>query len=153
MLSRWTCVDAEARRAYISHRAWEGSLLVEREQMVAYPDLARGEDTVAIELLASRHQLCMLDRPDLYVYTFHNANTWGRTHWARVLYQSKVIRWAESQELLRCTGTDMISARRPFRQHLAPTRYWFDQARQRGREPMQTSYFRLRRTGADAGRR
>ncbi len=155
VLSRWTCVDAESHRAYISpHRAWEGSLLVEREQMVAYPDLAHGEDTVAIDLLAERQKLCMLDRPDLYLYTFHNANTWGRSHWTRLLDRSTVVPWSESEDLLRRTGSDLISTRgSALREHLAATRYWFDQARQRGRDPMQTSYFRFAgAAGADASR-
>ena len=145
VLSRWTCVDAESRRAYISaHRAWEGSLLVEREHMVAYPDLARGEDTVAVDLLAERQKLCMLDRPHLYVYTFHNANTWGRAHWTRLLDRSTVVHWSETEELLRRTGSNVIGARvSTVREYLEPTRYWFDQARQRGRDPVRTSYFRF----------
>lgn len=145
VLSRWTCLDAESRRAYLSpHRAWEGSILVERGAMVAYPNLARGEDTVAIEALAERQQLHLLDRPELYVYTFHSRNTWGRTHWAALLDRSTAFSRAESQELLRRTGADAIEMGvRSFREHLAPTRYWFDQARQRGRDPLQTAYFRF----------
>ena len=76
--------------------------------MVAYPDLACGEDTVAIEVLARRQQLTLLDRPDLYVYTFHSGNTVGRTHWAALLDRSTALSWAESQEVLRRTGADAI---------------------------------------------
>jgi glycosyl transferase family 2 len=145
VLSRWTCLDVEARRAYISpHRAWEGSILVEREQMVAYPDLARGEDTIAIDKLAERQQLHMLDRPELYVYTFHGRNTWDRGHWSYLLGKSTVVPWSESQEIVQRTGSEVIAKQElPMREHLAPTRYWFDQAQQRGREPLQTSYFRF----------
>lgn len=145
VLSRWTCVDTESRRTYISpHRAWEGSILAERERMVAYPDLGRGEDTVAIETLISREQMCMLDRPELYVYTFHGRNTWDRNHWARFLEKSTIVPWDQSQEIFRRTGSDAISSHElPMREHLAPTRYWFDQACQRGREAVQTSYFRF----------
>jgi hypothetical protein len=58
--------------------------------------------------------------------------------------RSTVIPWPESQEILRRTGSEAISPQKlPMRQHLAPTRYWFDQAQRRGREPMQTSYFRF----------
>ena len=145
VLSRWTCLDVESRRAYISpHRAWEGSLLVERARMVAYPDLARGEDTVAIEALAKQQQLHMLDRPELYVYTFHGCNTWDRSHWAYVLGKSTVVPWPDSQEIVHGTSSDAIAPQElPMREHLAPTRYWFDQAQIRGREPLQTSYFRF----------
>jgi hypothetical protein len=145
VLSRWTCLDVESRRAYISpHRAWEGSILVERGQMVAYPDLTRGEDTVAIEALAQRQQLHMLDRPELYVYTFHGSNTWDRSHWAYLLGKSTVVPWSDSQQILQRTGSDVIPRRElPMREHLAPTRHWFDQARLSGREPLQISYFRF----------
>jgi hypothetical protein len=58
--------------------------------------------------------------------------------------RSTVIPWPESQEILRRTGSEAISPQKlRMRQHLAPTRYWFDQAQRRGREPMQTSYFRF----------
>lgn len=145
VLSRWTCVDAESRRAYISPpRIWEGSILVERERMVPYPDLARGEDTVALDILSERQHLHMLDRPELYVYTFHGCNTWDRSHWAYVLGKSTVVPWNESQEILRRSGADVIGTHElPLREHLAPTRYWFDQARQRATEALQTSYFRF----------
>lgn len=145
VLSRWTCVDIESHRAYISPpRIWEGSILVERERMVPYPDLARGEDTVALNILAERQHVHMLDRPELYVYTFHGSNTWDRRHWAHLLGRSTVIPWKQSQEILRRTGCDVIGKQElPYREHLAPTRYWFDQARQRATEPLQTSYFRF----------
>jgi glycosyl transferase family 2 len=145
VLSRWTCVDAEARRAYISpRRAWEGSILVEREQMVAYPDLARGEDAIALETLSRRQHLHMLDRPELYVYTFHGGNTWDRSHWADMLGMSTVIPWSEAQDILQRTDADAIVPRElPMREHLAPTRYWFDQAQKRAREPLHVSYFRF----------
>jgi glycosyltransferase involved in cell wall biosynthesis len=145
VLSRWTCLDAEARRAYISpHRIWEGSLLVERDQMVAYPDLARGEDTVALETLSKRQHLHMLDRPELYVYTFHGSNTWDRSHWAYLLGKSTVVPWRDSQEILKRTGAEAIpTPELPLREHLAPTRYWFDQARQRSTEPMHVTHFRF----------
>ena len=57
---------------------------------------------------------------------------------------STVVAWPESQEIVRRTGSDAFAPRElPLREHLAPTRYWFDQARQRGGEPLQTSYFRF----------
>src|SRR5439155_15095308 len=97
-----TCVDAEARRAYVSaHRVWEGSVLAERERMAAYGDLARGEDTVALETLSRRQHVHMLDRPELYVYTFHGSNTSDRGHWARMLSKSTVVPWREAQEIVR----------------------------------------------------
>jgi len=45
-----------------------------------YPPLARGEDLEFVDRLRARHTIAMLDRPELYVYTFHGKNTWGRDH-------------------------------------------------------------------------
>lgn len=82
VLSRWLMYDTLSDTAYLSgQRMWEGSLVVERSVMPSYPDLPRGEDSVAIEALSALNQLVALDRPDVYIYTIHSANTWHREHW------------------------------------------------------------------------
>lgn len=145
VLSRWTCLDAETRRAYLApHRAWEGSLLIERNAMVAYPELPRGEDTVAIDVLADRQALHLLDRPDLYVYTFHNRNTWDRKHFAGLMQMSTVIGWREAQDIYDQTGAGVIDVGdMPLREHLDPTRYWFGEAAKASKQPMRTMHFRF----------
>jgi hypothetical protein len=61
-----------------------------------------------------------------------------------LLNRSTALSWAESQELLRRSGADSIELGKDlFREHLRPTRYWFDQARQRGRDPLHAAYFRF----------
>lgn len=85
-LRRWTLYDALSGRAFISGpRAWEGSLVAQRSAMTAYADLARGEDTAVVERLGRRRELVLLDRPQLYVYTYHGGNTWTQAHWQRRL--------------------------------------------------------------------
>ena len=145
MLSRLICLDTETLRAYIApYGAWEGSVLVERNRMVAYPDLARGEDTVVIDALRQRDHVHLLDRPDLYVYTIHGSNTWHRGHFAQILKNSTPVTPSQSQQIVEETGSKALAnPALSMREHLAPTRYWFDQAARRGREPMQTSYFRF----------
>lgn len=145
VLSRWTCLDAETRRAYLApHRAWEGSLLIDREHMVPYPELVRGEDTVAIEALSERQALHMLDRPDLYVYTFHNNNTWDRKHFAGLMQMSTVMPWQEAQAIYERTGASVIDVGElPLREHLDPTRHWFGKAMEASNQPVQTLRFRF----------
>ena len=70
-------------------------------------------------MLARLQQLTLLDRPDLYVYTFHSRNTVGRTHWDALVDRSAALSWAESQEVLRRTGADAIEmGGQSLREHL-----------------------------------
>ena len=82
VLSRWLMYDELTRTALLSaSRPWEGSLVAERGAVPSYPDLRRGEDSRVIQQMLSEGSLVGLDRPELYVYTYHGANTWERSHW------------------------------------------------------------------------
>jgi len=83
VLSRWTMYDTITERAFISRsRRWEGSLVAERAALGGYDESqSRGEDTPVVRALHERGQLALLDRPDLYIYVFHGANTFDRQHW------------------------------------------------------------------------
>jgi glycosyltransferase involved in cell wall biosynthesis len=86
VLARWILYDAEREAAFMSvRRPWEGSLVAERSALPAYPELARGEDTVVIGALLAAGRLVALDDPWQYVYVFHGANTWERSHFERNL--------------------------------------------------------------------
>ena len=112
--------------------------------MVSYPDQKCGEDTVALEVLAKQQPLHLLDRPELYLYTFHSGNTVGRAHWTALLNRSTALSWDESREVLARSGSDRIELTgRSVRDHLEPTRYWFEQARRHSRDPMRTLFFRF----------
>jgi len=145
VLCRWTLADVEARRAYISpHRAWEGSILVQRDRMVPYPSLPRGEDTPAIEALADKQELHLLDRPDLYVYTYHGGNTWDRGHWSWLMQQSSVVPWREAQALFDRSEVPAVDRDAlPMREHLAATRHWFGKACEASDDGVHTSFFRF----------
>jgi glycosyltransferase involved in cell wall biosynthesis len=69
-------------------RDWEGSLVCRRTEMPRYHDLRRAEDTPVIERLAASGQLVRYDRPDLYVYQYHGANTWDEQHWDEMIARS-----------------------------------------------------------------
>lgn len=85
-LGRLTMYDGETGRAYLSgNRTWENTLLVERSVLPSYPNVARGEDTPVAKRLVHDGRLVMLDAPELYVYTYHGQNTWGRQHWERLV--------------------------------------------------------------------
>jgi hypothetical protein len=85
-LSRLTLYDCETTRAYLSgKRPWENTLLVERSVLPPYPNIAKGEDTPVTERLVRHGRLALLDAPELYVYTYHGQNTWGRQHWERLV--------------------------------------------------------------------
>jgi hypothetical protein len=82
VLLRLTLYDETTRSAFLSaRRTWEGSLVAERSVVPPFPDLARGSDTPVITRLMEEEKLVALDRPDLYVYVYHGANTWNRAHW------------------------------------------------------------------------
>ena len=83
VLYRWLLYDAVSRRAYISgQRPWEGSLVALRDSVPPYPALKRLEDTPVVDAMFMQNMLVCLDTPELYVYTFHGANTWDVRHWS-----------------------------------------------------------------------
>lgn len=87
MLNRWTLLDETTGRAYVSgKRGWEGSLLCRRELVLAlgYPHRERSEDTVLVQRLTAVREVTYLEKPEIYVYTFHGGNTWGADHFGEI---------------------------------------------------------------------
>jgi len=106
VLTNWTIYDVRQQRAFLSERrAWEGSLLCDRYALDAdhrYPSLTRGEDTPFVERLIASDALACINRPDLYVYVYHGANTWDATHWsANIFARSTLLDKAESLAIQR----------------------------------------------------
>jgi glycosyltransferase involved in cell wall biosynthesis len=103
VLARWTIYDVVTQQAYLSaNRAWEGSLVAEKAVVPAYADQPRGEDTVVIGRLLDEERITGLDRPGLYIYTYHGANTWTRAH-----FRKRILKDAEAlsrEESLRIAG-------------------------------------------------
>jgi hypothetical protein len=76
--------DCRTRKVFVSAaRYWEASILAWTDKLPPYPALRRAEDTAVVEQLVRRHRVVLLDRPELYVYTFHGGNTWNASHWDR----------------------------------------------------------------------
>ena len=71
----------EGRMALSTKRIWEGSFVCLRENLPAYPDLEKGEDTPVVKRITADHRIAVLDHPRLYTYIFHGKNTFGAGHW------------------------------------------------------------------------
>lgn len=108
VLTRWLMYDEVTGNAYLSGpRAWEGSLLALRAAITPYADVQKGEDTQVVERLAATAQLVGLDSPQLYIYTYHGSNTWGRAHWRKnLLPQAQVLAPQEQQRILRLLASE-----------------------------------------------
>ena len=76
MLSRETFVwpDRELY-VYSNHRLWKHSSLARKTAFALYPALKGGEDTEQIiSTIRDGARLCMINAPDLYIYTVHGSN-------------------------------------------------------------------------------
>ncbi|WP_156678072.1 glycosyltransferase family A protein [Sphingomonas profundi] len=71
---------ARRRLAASAGRMWENSLLVTREGIGAYPDVARGGDTAVVAGIRAARRIVALDRADAYCYVAHGGNLWGERH-------------------------------------------------------------------------
>lgn len=70
----------QQRLAKSFRRTWEGTLICRKDIFTEYPSLHRGEDTEVVKLAIQTHRIATLDRPDLYVYSCHQNNTWELEH-------------------------------------------------------------------------
>lgn len=88
LLERWTLAWPERKQYVLSkRRPWEGSMVARKERLPTYPALRRGEDSVFVEECRQRDlRICLLDRPDLYIYVIHGRNTYPAEHFARHIF-------------------------------------------------------------------
>lgn len=82
LLERWILAWPERRQfMWSKRRPWEGTLLARRVSLPAYLPLGRGEDSALLDECRDRQlKICLLDRPDLYIYTVHGGNTYPVEH-------------------------------------------------------------------------
>jgi glycosyltransferase involved in cell wall biosynthesis len=101
VLLRCVLFDGALQRAWVSaSRFWEFSLVAERSAVPAFPELEKGEDTPVILRMLNAYQLAGIDRPDLYVYVYHGANTWDREHWENAIAKdAQALPLSESQAI------------------------------------------------------
>ena len=87
VLRRCQVFDMSTQRAFVSQPyTWQASLLCEKSALPEYPNIGRGEDRQVVDELLLAHKLIELERPDLYIYVYHGANTCGRTHFKRNVF-------------------------------------------------------------------
>lgn len=80
-LQRWMLWWPRTHRLAISkHRVWEGSMLCRRDVIPDYQQLTQGEDSPVTNQLLSRQRCILLDKPELYLYVVHGANTFDPQH-------------------------------------------------------------------------
>jgi hypothetical protein len=92
-LKRWLIWWPARRQLAVSgSRTWEGSMLVGRDVLPAYPAQALAEDNITIARLCSMHATLLIDRPSLYCYIVHGANSYENAHFeTMVSWASEVI--------------------------------------------------------------
>jgi hypothetical protein len=84
--------DDVTKRSFISFvRPWEQSMIAERAILPPFPNVSKSEDTPVVAELIRQRQVTLLDRPELYIYTYHGMNTWDGYHWKRILRRSRPL--------------------------------------------------------------
>jgi glycosyltransferase involved in cell wall biosynthesis len=113
ILQRWMIFDARSRKIYLStSRYWEASILAWRDKLPEYPPLRRSEDTAVVDQLVQRNAVVLLDRPELYIYTFHGGNTWNARHWDRNIFAHAAEADPADTELFRAKLGDHLADER-----------------------------------------
>jgi len=126
ILQRWMIFDARSRKVYLStSRYWEASIVAWREKLPEYPPLRRSEDTAVVDQLVRRNAVALLDRPELYIYTFHGGNTWNARHWDRNIFAHAAEADQSDSELFRAklgdhlTDENLVRVQRGLAQRLS----------------------------------
>ena len=101
-LSRLMLFDLKRQTLAIStQRAWDGSLVVRRSELPRYADeLTRGEDRPVRTALLEAKAATFVQRPELYVYTYHGANTCSAEHWQQLFANARPLRADQEGALL-----------------------------------------------------
>jgi glycosyltransferase involved in cell wall biosynthesis len=107
-LARWLVLDETQQRAYVSARGGQGSLVCRRELDAlrsGFPPWPVDEDRVLLARIRAKHRLARLDRPELYVYTFHGGNTWPVEHFRWIFEGGQALSEADTKRLQSVVGT------------------------------------------------
>jgi glycosyltransferase involved in cell wall biosynthesis len=84
ILVNWLMFHETTGKAYVGFpRLWEGSILAHRDAFTAdrrYSDKNTAEDSDFVGMLVRDNLVYPTLLPQLYIYTFHDSNTWGDEH-------------------------------------------------------------------------
>lgn len=104
VLSRLLLFDYTTKKIYLSFcYTWEGTLMCKREYFLDYhyDSKNQGEDSNIIDSLNDKRLLYHIsDAPFLYIYTYHNNNTWGYAHFESFFKRSILINGNLSLDIL-----------------------------------------------------
>jgi glycosyltransferase involved in cell wall biosynthesis len=103
MLGQMLVLDEPAWRVFLSsRRPWEPTLLCRKDLSTVgegHPTTEH-EDTPFVERLAERHRMTVLERPELFVYSYHGGNRCDRAHFETIFgYAAE----ASEDDLVRVT--------------------------------------------------
>jgi glycosyltransferase involved in cell wall biosynthesis len=97
LLSRWLVWWPRRGLAAVSgRRLWEGSIALWREHALAYPSMARGEDTFVTECIAKSCEIIEIDAPLLYVYVVNGSNTFAAEHHDQIVARADYVARGEA---------------------------------------------------------
>lgn len=103
ILNQLILFDSITRRAYLSFLyPWENTLLCRKDifNNYGYSNKDRGEDSTIIDLLDGSQQLLHLGgAPFLYIYIYHDQNTWGYSHFKTFMNRSELLDMALSKTI------------------------------------------------------
>ena len=81
----------DRRRLGVSERGLlENTIVVKKDRFGKYSSVAKGEDTPLCHELIKGANVALCDKPDLYIYVFHGANTWDEDHFDRIWEKAAV---------------------------------------------------------------
>lgn len=103
ILAQWLVFDAVSKKGFISNkRLWEGSILCKKDTLLLkpYEQKAIGEDTPTIDYLDKMNLLQSVDHlPWLYIYVYHEKNTWDRAHWNYIFQCGTALRAQDDEAI------------------------------------------------------
>jgi glycosyltransferase involved in cell wall biosynthesis len=88
----------QSRLAKSFQRLWEGTLVCKKEILPTYPKLQRGEDSDVLKKIMDNYRVAILTKPELYLYCFHENNTWDAVHFEQH-WRSAQARFEENDYL------------------------------------------------------
>jgi len=81
----------QAFKAWSNRRIWEGSMIAAVQKLPAYHETRRAEETDAVNTIAMKGTVALLDFPQLYTYCFHGSNTFDEAHFIHTKAQASKI--------------------------------------------------------------
>jgi len=96
------------RLGYSVRRLWEGSMVGRQNKLPFYHEIARGEETDAVNALALNGKIALLDFPELYTYCYHQNNTFDAIHFEQNVWEHATKIFDEVQYAKRIASLEKM---------------------------------------------